>query len=415
MTEIPRDYQLKSGSLLEKPYYPFMKKVVDILLRYPRHVLFLEPESTDAFECSSCGHCCQRPWFINIEKPYYDKWFDVFDQDPSGLYKNPLLIKEDATDKHYAEIRRKPGTSECIFLEDDKKCFIHKKYGLEALSFVCRTYPRYEGWFGSYLGKFLMNSCPDVPALLHNTPDIRYSIGILSQDKWQAYGLLYHPLGMFQGYLWLGLQLDLIQESQLSPLQSLRYLGQALKQFILPQTAPYQAELFEQIHVYFQDLNRPGTKHLPLRTEFPAAMELIFELLKDYKDCCEFIRETLFAGLESLELRVSEQNLLNAFIKQYLGYRFLNANYYVENQLTFFYQYYYGLSIQMVLLQWLAFYYREQSGQALSSEHLMRATNLIGYRFENSQRMIDICKKFTPHICLEGLDILLSFDCGLQT
>ena len=43
-----------------------------------------------------------------------------------------------------------------IFLEDDKKCFIHKNYGVEALSFVCRTYPRYEGWFGSYLGKFFM-------------------------------------------------------------------------------------------------------------------------------------------------------------------------------------------------------------------------------------------------------------------
>ncbi len=67
MTELPLDYQLKSGSTFEKPYYPFMKKVVDILLRYPRHVLFLEPDAVDAFECSGCGVRSSPPMTAPLE------------------------------------------------------------------------------------------------------------------------------------------------------------------------------------------------------------------------------------------------------------------------------------------------------------------------------------------------------------
>lgn len=397
---------------MEPPFFSFMQKAVEILQQHPRHVLQLEPEARGSFSCSGCGKCCQRPWWIAFDRNYYEQWYEIFDQHPSGLFKEPFLIKLQPTDKHYAEVRRKPGTSECIFLEDDKSCYIQNNYGESALSDLCRKYPRYEGWFGAYIGRFLNNSCPDVLELIHNFPGIRYTIGILAPEAWNTFGLINHPLGLYQGYLWLGMQLDLLKDTRLSVLQSLRHLAKLMQEQLMPAPTPTPFETFESMHSKLQQATQTHPQALALNPGYLKAYDYLLELLTPFGACRQYLMEVRSDWRKMPVLSQPEQDLLNLFLKRYLSYRLLCANYYVDNQLVFFYPFYYLLATQICVLQWLALFYREQSAEKLSSEHLLRAATVIGYRFENSDKYIRQAQFYTPSACLEGLDLLLSFDFG---
>lgn len=322
---------LRSGELIEAPYFAFMQQAVALLSRHERHVLELTPAFYEQFACTGCGLCCQRPWGISISQAYYQRWQAEIDAHPSGLYRQPFVLRAQPDDADYADIRRKPGTSECLFLMDDRRCFVQATYGEAALNDGCRAFPRYEGWFGAFLGRFMITSCPEVHALAWQLPGIRYTIARVVEDKWQELLARPHPLGLHQGYLWLGLCLDLVQ-GPLSPIAALRWLLQLL--VALPAS--------------------PSADSLQLLAQLPPeglpapppvfAFETLGHLLSDQPAVRDFVAEVA-RGWRMPRLQPEERALLEAFLRSYLAYRLLSASYTDGAGGGFFFGFHYLLSL----------------------------------------------------------------------
>ncbi|HEY9843157.1 MAG: hypothetical protein ACAI44_31355 [Candidatus Sericytochromatia bacterium] len=400
---------LKSGALIQPPYFAFMQQAVQILQVHELHVLQLEPAFHDQFACSGCGLCCQRPWLIAITREYFETWYQEFDSHPSGQYRQPFLLRSQPDERSFADIRRKPGTGECIFLMDDRRCFIQANYGEEALSHTCGSFPRYEGWFGSFLGRFMLTNCPEVQDLAQQFPEIRYHISSLNPDKFQAFGLKTHPLGMLQGYLWLGLQLDLIHDSRLTPIQTLRCLNAAMRESLDPQPSETPPATLEAMHQRLrrQTHEAPVAPPPGIRAE---GFEAMIWLLEDFESLRTFLGEVR-SGLRALPvLNPEERVLLGDFLRNYLAYRFLTMNFFSPQRVQIFYQVYFMLAAQLCQLQWLALYYREREGTALSREQLLRAATVIGYRYVHAPELIGLLSGLGTAAFLKGIDQVLSFD-----
>lgn len=392
---------LSSGALIEPPYFGFMRQAVALLRRHERHLLELQPAFYEHFACSGCGLCCQRPWGISISREYYQRWEAEIDAHSSGQYRQPFLPRAAGTDRDYADIRRKPGTSECLFLLDDRRCFVQATYGEAALNDGCRAFPRYEGWFGAFLGKFMITSCPDVHELAWRMPGIRYTIGKVVESKWLEMQSRPHPLGFFQGYLWLGLGLDLVQNPRLSPIQALGRLGQVLA--TLPQQ-PSEADL-ETLYA----LALAPQPVLPA-PDAAFAFARLLELFGGQPAVQDFVGEIARGWRALPQLAPAEALLLQDFLRSYLGYRLLSANYGESGD--FFYPFYYALALQLNSLQWLALAYRARAGGELSREQLLRAASAVGYRYEQSSHLIGPLRRLSPAESLQGLGRMLAFDWG---
>lgn len=404
--------KIKSGEYLSAPYFEFMQLICRILKQYEGYILLLEPESHTRFECSCCAECCQRPWWIEIPQEYYEKWYDIFDQHPSGDYQQPFILRTDANAKNYAEMRRKPGTSECLFLQDDRSCFIHANYGEEALCHTCRSFPRYEGWFGAYMGQFLLNSCPDTSQLIQKYPRVRYKVVSIKAEAWKSLMRYPHPMGLFQGYLWLGYQLDLAAHEAWTPVQNLRYLAQRLGhlnrlglQRVTPRT----------LNAMYEDLKndtQPGAVPPPPHPNLNQALEWIKHFLEQFTAMHTFLEDLQRGWKNWPRLTPDESQLLHFFMRHYLHYRFVTLNYRYSDGRPIFFQVYFLLALHMAMMQLLILYYRDKDGQELNQEHILRAANFLGYRFEHAPYFIDKYKidKLSPQDSLNGMEMLLHLD-----
>lgn len=389
---------LISGQRLEAPYFDFMAEAVAVMQTQERCVLRLEPVLTERFACSMCGECCQRPWWIGLSRSYVEKWAPVFSQDPR--FKDPFTLLDQPSEAHYADIRRKPGSHECVFLRDDRSCHIHHTYGEEALSHVCRTFPRYESWFGAFFGRFLLPGCPDVQTLIQEETAIQYTLGEISPDKWTELRQREHPLGFYAAYLWLGLELDLVNDARLTPVQTQRQLLKALR---LMQSGTLSLDALRQT------LSTPVPEPVPEPSM--QALERVVNLLAPFKSICDYLVDICAGWRSPPVLSLPEQELLNLFLRRYLGYRVLTADYLTPAGLSFFYPTFFLRGMHLLMLQWLALFYREREGGLLTQDHLLRAANLLGYRYEcspDNAAMIEL----TPRACLDGLEAMLSFDFG---
>lgn len=391
---------LQSGKQVEAPYFDFMVDAVALMQSRERCLLKLEPELVDKFSCSMCGECCQRPWWIGLPRSYVDKWYAVFDQDPSGRFRDPFIKLDNPTDAQYADMRRKPGSSECIFLLDDRSCYIHREHGAEALSHVCRIFPRYESWFGAFFGSFLLPGCPDVQSLIQAEPLIYYTIGEIAENKWHELMKREHPLGLYGGYLWLGLELDLINRSDFTPVQTQRRLLKGLRRMM---DSPVSLSELNQI--------LSGPIQTEAQTQIPSlvALERLAHVLAPFKSVCDYLVDICAGWKSPPELNPAEKKLLNLFLRRYLSYRALTADFLSKKGESFFYPSFFLRGMHLAMLQWLALFYREREGGVLTQEHLLRAANLLGYRYEcapDNAAMIEL----SPRACLEGLEAMLSFD-----
>ena len=392
------------GELIRPPYYPFMQQVVARLSTDPGLLLLLEPEAYQAFSCSGCGECCQRPWSILISQDYVERWQQVFHAHPSGLYHDPFVKAADPTPEHYADFHRKSGTGECIFLMDDRRCFIHAHYGEAALSDVCQAFPRYEGWFGAFLGRFMLNSCPDVNDLTGRFPGIRYEVTRLDEAQWRAKLAVPHPLGLYQGYLWLGLALDLLYQPSLTPIEAMRSLTAGLACLPLP-LGDTRPELLDTLQQRLERSPPPAPPPDPR-----PAFEHLLGLLSHYAGVHDYVSEVYAGWRKFPRLVAEERELLAEFLRHYLAYRCLRAEYADGKQMDFFYGFYFVLAQHIALLQWLALYYREREGGGLSREHLLRAATAVSHRYDQRLLLIEQTRKLPPALCLEGMAHMLVFD-----
>lgn len=408
------DIQLSSGDYLTAPYFLFMQKVCAVLKNNANYALILEPEAVTKFKCSSCAECCQRPWAIEIPRDYYEKWNSIFDGHPSGNYQNPFLVHTHPTQQNHAEIRRKPGASECLFLQDDRSCFIHANYGEEALSQTCRKYPRYEGWFGSYLAKFLLNSCPDTGKLIQEYPRIQFSIVRGRPDIWQSLENKEHPMGLYPGFLWLGYQLDLIHNTSWTAIQKVRYLASKLKQIERLDLSKLNESTMASVYRDFLNDLTPGSSPPLSQKDEERGLNWLLHFTELFPSMNHYIESIKSGRKKTPALTKGEQNLLNQFLNHYLSYRFLTMNFRLTDGSIIFYQTYFLLALHLALFQFLVAFYRDKDGATLNQEHLLRAANLVGYRFEHAPKFVEKHKinQLSPKDSLEGMEILLHFDFG---
>ncbi len=84
------------------------------------------------FKCSMCGTCCKRHWRITL--------------DPERIKDYQRIASTDdffAENFKYITVDEQHMIHDCKLLRGDNSCYLHAKYGLEMLSSVCQSYPRF--------------------------------------------------------------------------------------------------------------------------------------------------------------------------------------------------------------------------------------------------------------------------------
>lgn len=401
---------------LTAPYFEHLHRLTSELNQQPWKVVMLESESYSQFACTQCGECCKTPWSIHVTKDYYEHWYPILDAHPSGRFKQPFNLVSEPGEHVYGDVRRKPGTSECIFLEPDQTCFIHATYGAEALSPVCRKYPRLIKDMGNlYASRQLLHSCQAVPDFNRRFPGTLYRILDLYALGFAAN---MQPVPDYPNrqanYLWLGMAMDLLDAPQ--PATSL-----SRWQLMLPTIEWMEGIGFEKLtpsemqHLYRDLMNRAANQGLevPASEKLSQALNWSRSMFSDHPGCFQWLR-ALEQKLEPWpRLSPEERQMLDEQIYHYLRGRLFSLPYQdLMGAGLSFWQQQLLLGIQILMLQWLALFSRRQSQGSLQLEHLQRAVNAVGLRYEQRNKIAEEFRfhQLSSQACYKALDSLLSLD-----
>lgn len=126
---------------------------------------------TDFFEkfkckCGNCKHTCCNGWNINISKKEYYKLVTLnCSKELADKIESAFIIPNFPTDEEYRKIA--PNyLGNCPMLDVNGLCMIHKELGPEALSEICKSYPRSYKEVNGVLEATCTNSCEKVIELI---------------------------------------------------------------------------------------------------------------------------------------------------------------------------------------------------------------------------------------------------------
>lgn len=305
-------------------FFQTFKKINHHLKLNPDFAVELKFEDYDKFDCSGCGECCKKPWRVPLKKSYVDEWEEVFDSHPSGRFKKPFVLFPNPTNDSYANMRRKEDSNECIFLDDDNLCFIHKNYGLNALSFICRDYPKWKLNIGQKLViSHLLASCRDIPELWFNEPEFSYVFidgrNLSNQNiQLSLFGETY--LNVYGFMIWLAIALDTVIKFE-SPIKGFKYFLNVLPSFLRSTNIHISEELITRIYHQHQSWLKQDRIIISNSSEKLKIIRLVHRLC----DCNESLKEFLpflddiMEGRERIpHLTNSEKTILRQFLKSYL-------------------------------------------------------------------------------------------------
>ena len=121
--------------------------------------IILQPKYLEGFQCdgSKCNaKCCRTNWRIDIGMKSYKKYQRI--KNPAMRKKILSSVEPDTAGRGF---QIKLGENlRCPLLCEDKLCYIQRNLGEEALSFICRYYPRDVHNIGSFQIRVLSMSCP---------------------------------------------------------------------------------------------------------------------------------------------------------------------------------------------------------------------------------------------------------------
>lgn len=411
MAEPERNLQV-----LKPPYFPQFERLIAELQRNPQQRLHLELDIYTQFACTQCGECCKLPWAIQISQAYYERWYTVLDQHPSGRFRDPFQRIPNGAGEHYANMRRVEGSAHCIFLEADNSCFLHANYGEDALGYVCKEYPRSIKRIGhQYFSRSLLHSCQAVPDLLEQHEAILYGFDTPAEiaPLITAYQAVGYP-GRFETYLWLGLALDLVSlEAPISPVARWRLMLPVLEW--MEGLGVEKLSAAQLRWMYHESLAQAPFRGLETASvvQREKLMKWSLRLMAHHPGGRIWLQD-IFAGRRLWPtLEAEEQALLRTHLERYLRSRLVSLPYQDPflGKLNLW-QMCLMLSLQLTMLQWMALYYRAVSEGPLNQEQLNRALVLVGYRFE--QRTVMVQELHLPELafgdCLEAMEVLLGLD-----
>ena len=101
--------------------------------RKPRSLPVVAPASRAAFDCTACGTCCYS-WTV----PCHCATVERLGREFADL--TPYLTpREHPTALDAATLNRVDG--HCVFLDEDRLCSLHKRFGPEIKPVACRSFP----------------------------------------------------------------------------------------------------------------------------------------------------------------------------------------------------------------------------------------------------------------------------------
>lgn len=127
-----------------------------------RHII---PDYYNQFEYvgKKCVNTCCKYWDIDVDEEAYEKYSKLKGKLGEKIYNS---VSED---KKFILQHGK-----CVLLEQDGLCSIHKAYGENYLTNVCRQYPRTSHQYYDLYEEFVGLSCPEVVRLLIGHKDKIY-------------------------------------------------------------------------------------------------------------------------------------------------------------------------------------------------------------------------------------------------
>ncbi len=124
-----------------------------------------QPRYLQDFVCAAdkcLDNCCHR-WRIDIDKRTYER----YTREVNHAVLGPLIEKyirrdrKSGSEANHGHIALRDDGS-CPFLTQGNLCRVQKTLGAEALSFICRTYPRMQTAVGGQLEQYGALSCPEI-------------------------------------------------------------------------------------------------------------------------------------------------------------------------------------------------------------------------------------------------------------
>lgn len=163
----------------------------------------------ERFACIQCGAACTRPWKIAIPRAYHRQWGPAL-MALTGLEDTALFPRDrDDDERFFATLAKKPDSSECIMLDSDGLCRIHRRWGPTAKPGVCQMYPFYALDGGALDGMALSLSCTQAGRMLMQPQELFFRLidtaATPSQRLWLAAG---REISRPAWLIWLGHSLD---------------------------------------------------------------------------------------------------------------------------------------------------------------------------------------------------------------
>lgn len=139
--------------------------------------LVLVNKSFENFSCigGNCEESCCKGWNINIDESTYNLYMTA-SEDKVMNFRDNLIVLPDSerTQYRYAVIRNCKGL--CVFLAEDGFCKIHSRYGSQALSNICNTFPRMVNSFNGAFELSWDTSCPEVVRFLMKSDNNNFEL-----------------------------------------------------------------------------------------------------------------------------------------------------------------------------------------------------------------------------------------------
>lgn len=213
----------------------------------------LELESLKDFSCigDKCPDNCCHSWKIYINKSTYKKY-----KKTKGIKTENLVVLNKNNSNKYAEINLKENGN-CPFLSDSGLCDIHKNYGKNMLSDVCRIYPKTLTKYNGRLEKSIKLSCPAAVDLLFkssnplefNLIEIKDKVVIISNNEDKKSNISFSNEGYFD---LRSLAITILQYRDISIKERLYMLGKIC--YIIDNLVESKEYSSEEIQAYIREL-----------------------------------------------------------------------------------------------------------------------------------------------------------------
>ncbi len=376
---------------LEAPFFEKFSALVQSP-EFSDKVLHVESGAYENFACTLCGDCCNSPWKISLHQSYYEEWFDFFNTHENPRFHEPFVKRKKPTESDYADMRRVEGTHRCIFLEPDNSCYIHAHHGEEALSSVCREYPRGHKRIQDMLSsRILLGSCEAVVDVWNQPQHFFYEWVDRSPEKKvhaKNFQLPFH-LRVPQHFLWVGLCLDVLSApAPASPLQRWLVLQEVLQD--LPEDVSRLAE-GHWLYLHTQTLQKLAFAFPvpPNDAEYAEAGQLLVDLLP-HVHATGWLNTLMDRGERLPLLTEAEKEISHHYFKNYMQNRVLSiglgdlfwgeVNFWEQNL---------ALVAEVLIIQTMARYHAIQEQLPLAQHHLQRATVNVAKILSQTRQTLD--------------------------